>query len=505
MKTPSRRERFARVRFSVSELEYGMFVSELDRPWLDTPFALEGLLLQTHEQLDALHTHCNFVYVDLARSTAEVTDTVRRIALAQDDAHSASAAAGTSPLARLLAWLRRLIAPTAAAPVANRTGTATSMLSDRRRAASFDLPPRMRLEPYPAPVPLRDELPRATRTWSRGKETLSSLMEDLRTDARADLRDIDEVADELVESMIETPDAMLWVARMRDRQQSTYQHCLKVALYLIALGRQMGFPRADLVRLGQIGMLADVGKIRLPDALLAKPGILTPTEHALVQTHVQLSVAVLRKSMSLDPLVEQGIIQHHERLDGSGYPHGLKGREIGIYGRMTAIADCFAALITDRAYARAMAPQDALMRLYEWSGALFHEPLVEQFVQAIGVFPVGSLVELSNDEVAIVLAHNRVHRLEPRVLVIADADKRPLDKPFERNLLDEAPGRTANGMATSAATGQAGGTAAGTEGEAERRIRIARGLPAGAHGLNPGDYYADELASSSDELALATA
>jgi HD-GYP domain-containing protein (c-di-GMP phosphodiesterase class II) len=487
MKPPSRRERFARVRFSVSELEFGMFVSELDRPWLDTPFALQGLLLQNQTQLDALCAHCRFVYIDLARSSSAVAETVRRAALAaepDDPARAGATATGASPLARLFGWLYRLFAR------ASRTNAATGgdskrVPGDRRRAAAFDLPPGVRLEPYPAPAPMREELPRAARSWSRGEESLRSLMDDLREGARADLSDIDQVADELVESMIETPDAMLWVARMRDEQQSTYQHCLKVALYLIALGRQMGFPRPELVRLGQIGMLADVGKIRLPSALLDKQGILTPTELTLLRTHVQLGIAVLRKSMPLDPLVEQGILQHHERLDGSGYPHGLKAREIGIYGRMAAIADCFAAITSERAYGRALAPQDALMRLYEWSGASFHEPLVEQFVQAIGVFPVGSLVELSSGEVAIVLAHNRVHRLEPRVLVIAGADKRPLGQPFERDLLNE--------------------TATDAAGDTERRTRIARGLPAGAHGLNPGDYYADALASSCEELAVATA
>jgi putative nucleotidyltransferase with HDIG domain len=299
-------------------------------------------------------------------------------------------------------------------------------------------------------------------------------MEDLRDDARSDLRDVDKVAEGLVESMVETPDAMLWVARLRDQDRSTYHHCLKVGIYLIALGRHMGFPRHELVRLGQIGMLADVGKIRLPRALLEKPGMLTPAEHAVVRRHVQFGIEALRKSMTLDRVVEQGIMQHHERIDGSGYPQRLKGKDISIFGRMAAIADCFAALISDRPYAKAVSPQEALMQMYQWCGTSFHEPLLEQFVQAIGVFPVGSLVELSNGEAAIVLAHNRVRRLEPRVLVLAGADGAPLDKPFERDLL--------NGPAD----------------DAGRPIRIARGLPAGARGLRPREYYADESASPED-------
>jgi HD-GYP domain-containing protein (c-di-GMP phosphodiesterase class II) len=132
---------------------------------------------------------------------------------------------------------------------------------------------------------------------------------------------------------------------------------VKVSLYLIALGRHLGFPRRELSNLGMIGMLADVGKTRLPHALLEKPGMLTPAEYNVVKEHVRLGLEALLPSVALAPAIIQGIAQHHERLDGSGYPKGLKGDEIGIYGRMAAIADSFAALITARAYANASAPR----------------------------------------------------------------------------------------------------------------------------------------------------
>src|SRR5690606_13943563 len=162
---------------------------------------------------------------------------------------------------------------------------------------------------------------------------------------------------------------------------------------------------------------ADVGKARLPRALLEKPGMLTPSEHTIIKEHVRLGLEALRRGGPLPEEVAQGIGQHHERLDGSGYPKGLRGDEIGPWGRMAAIADSFAALISPRPYARASAPQDAMMSLYEWTGSSFDEALVEQFVQAIGIFPVGSLIELSSGEIAVVMAHNQRRRLEPRVMV----------------------------------------------------------------------------------------
>jgi len=495
-----------------------MFVAELDRPWLDTPFVLEGLLIDTESELETLRKCCRSALVDLNRSRPAVAHAIRRAAAGREPQTRAAAGhdavrqaalngdhpaptttgdggtargvqgqscradglqptqhgrppRGSSFIDRLLAWLNGRFAQEA-----KESGQDLALTA---RAAKLQLPPDIQLRRYAPPGPMEAELPRARELWSKGADAVGELMRDLRNGAPADLRNIEQVADGLVESMIESQDAMMWVARVRADNRRTYTHCLKVALYLIALGRHIGFPRDDLVRLGQIGMLADVGMIQVPRALLEKPGVLTPAEHDLVKQHVPLGIASLRKSMKLDSRIEQGILQHHERTDGSGYPNGLKDRQIGIFGRMAAIADCFAALVTDRPYAKAQSPQEALMNLYQWSGASFHEPLVEQFVQAIGVFPVGSLVELSNGEAVIVVAHNRVRRLEPRVLVLTDPQKRALEKPFERDLL----------------VGSA-------EGDGPP-IRITRGLPAGAFGLSPGDYYADESASR-DELALAT-
>lgn len=496
-----------------------MYVAEIDRPWLDTPFMLEGLLIESDSELETLRNWSHRACVDVNRSNPALAqkirraagsggrqqrataarDAVRRAALSGDRATRMAAEAGgygrgpqapsypadglppenrgkppagNSLIDRLLGWLRGRFAQPA------KAGGQEPALA--ARAAQLRLPPDIQLKRYAPPGPMEAELPRARESWSKSADAIGELMRDLRKGAPPDLRNIEQVADGLVESMIESQDAMMWVARIRAENQRTYAHCLKLALYLIALGRHIGFPRDDLVRLGQIGMLADVGMMQVPRALLDRPGVLTPVEHDRIKEHVRLGIESLRKSMKLDSRIEQGILQHHERIDGSGYPNGLKEREIGIFGRMAAIADCFAALVTDRPYAKAQSPQEAMMNLYQWSGTSFHEPLVEQFVQAIGVFPVGSLVELSNGEAVIVVAHNRVRRLEPRVLVLTDPKKRPLERPFERDLL------------------------AGSTEDDGRSIRITRGLPAGAFGLSPGDYYADESACR-DELALAPA
>jgi HD-GYP domain-containing protein (c-di-GMP phosphodiesterase class II) len=301
-------------------------------------------------------------------------------------------------------------------------------------------------------------------------------MVNIRSGKAPQLEAIAGAVDGMVESMLDNPDALMWIARLREEDITTYNHGVKVALYLVALGRHLGFPKQELAYLGQIGMLADIGKTKLPRAILEKPGMLSPAEFALVKEHVDLAMQVLADGPKLPEAVVAGIAQHHERIDGSGYPKGLKGNEIGIYGKMTAIADSFAALITPRAYANASAPQDALMNLYEWSGSSFHEPMVEQFVQAIGVFPVGSMIELTSGEVGVVVAHNRIRRLEPKVLILSNPDKSPLAQPLERDLFKEG------------------------KSKGSKPLRITRGLASGAYGFKLRDYYLDEIARQ-NELA----
>src|SRR6185437_1591877 len=190
---------------------------------------------------------------------------------------------------------------------------------------------------------------------------------------------------------------------------------------------------------------------------LEKQGRLTPEEFEEVKEHVQHGLDILAQTPNFHPDVIQGIAQHHERMNGSGYPRGLMGDEIGVVGRMAGIVDCFAALTNHRPYAAAASSYEALRSISGWAGDFFHEPLVQQFVSSIGVFPVGSLIELSTGEVAIVVAHNKVRRLKPRVLVVTGPDKTRSPHPAMLDLLYE---------------NKAGG---------DDPVYIKRGLPAGAY------------------------
>jgi HD-GYP domain-containing protein (c-di-GMP phosphodiesterase class II) len=201
---------------------------------------------------------------------------------------------------------------------------------------------------------------------------------------------------------------------------------MDTSILMVTFGRFLQFAKERLEILGLAGMLLDVGKTKLPDSVLKKKDMLSPEEYELVKAHVKHSVDLVRGAVALPAGVEEIIAVHHERQDGSGYPRGLKGDEISIDGAVAALVDSFSALTSARAYAEQASPSNALSLMHKLRGKLFHEALVEQFIQCIGIYPVGSAVELNTGEVGIVIAQNLVRRLQPRVMVILDREWKPI-------------------------------------------------------------------------------
>jgi HD-GYP domain-containing protein (c-di-GMP phosphodiesterase class II) len=498
-----------------TELKVGMFVADLDRPWVDTPFLLQGFLIENEEQILALRTHCEYVIVDRARSTGSEFEAppasapgpartpagplpTRPAASPASDAgkvtHLTPPQPGDKPMrtarfpasvpyrsrrggaveaveddepglfGRLFGRLKgtkRSNERVAAAPVAEAPRETPQEFAARAEL----LPPGIQVQTYVDQVSVEDEVPRAQAAVEHASSLLDKLVHDIRLGQSFEIERVEEIVGDMVESIVRNPDAAMWIARLREEDIATYGHGLQVSVYLTSFGRHLGFPKAQLEQLAQIGLLLDIGKIKLPRFLLEKQGRYTAEEYEEAKRHVQHSVEILTHTENIDPEVLEGIEQHHERMNGSGYPNGWVGDEIGIYGRMAGIVDTFAALTNHRPYAAASSSYEALRSISGWAGDFFHEPLVQQFVSSIGVFPVGSLIELSTGEVAIVVAHNKVRRLKPRVLVVTGPDKTRSPHPAMLDLLYE---------------NKSGG---------DEPVYIKRGLPAGAYDLDLKDFY----------------
>jgi HD-GYP domain-containing protein (c-di-GMP phosphodiesterase class II) len=474
---------------AVKDLKVGMFVADLDRPWIDTPFLIQGFLIVDRQQIAEVQRICEFVIVDRARSTG---DEFRRPEGARPEAAATPApkahlGAGVitsieevrttgqvrpkveppdlvrPPTGRGLGGLMDSLRGLLRRPEKGMPANPAELAPEPQRASL--LPPSIPVTIYPDTRSVEEEIAPARAAFDRTSDVLRKLAADVWAGHPVEIARVEEVVDEMVESMVRNPDALMWVARLREQDITTYGHGLQVAVYLVAFGRHLGFPRAELSQLGTIGLLLDIGKIKLPRALLEKQGRLTPDEFETVKGHVALGLEILSATPNWPVEVLEGIAQHHERMNGSGYPRALKAEQIGIFGRMAGIGDCFAALTKSRPYAEAVSSYEALRSITGWGGDYFHGPLTEQFVQAIGVFPVGSLVELSTGEVAVVVSHNKVRRLKPRVLLLTSPDKTPSAYPIMVDLLYDP---------------LLGG---------EEPAFIRRSLPTGAYGLNPRENY----------------
>ena len=299
----------------IGELKPGMYVSSLDRPWIETPFLMQGFLITNEQDIEDIGKYCLFVYIDTAASVSQDKD------LAADKGCN--------------------------------------------------------------------------------KETVRQLFPHRKLRAHSDSNSID----------VELRKA---------------RHAISASIWAVALGRHLGLPKADLQTLAIGVTLFDIGKMFLPSELIHKQGRLTDDEFTLIQSHVPLGLEKVIKSGGINNTIKDIIAYHHERHDGTGYPHRLKGDDIPIFARIAAIADCYDAITSTRPYAPAISPVTAIKKLYGWRGHAFQSELIEEFIQAIGIFPAGTLVELSSGEVGVVLAEYRTRRLRPKIIQLLDRDKHPL-------------------------------------------------------------------------------
>ncbi|MGQ0545804.1 MAG: HD-GYP domain-containing protein [Betaproteobacteria bacterium] len=370
----------------MSELQFGMYVAELDRPWTDTPFRFQGFVLQNAEQLETLKKYCKVVHVD--------PDKAEVVARLPD----------------------QTIGPMRSAVDLSRTGRVK----------------------YTEQAPVEQEFARAVGTHGVGEKAVQETMLALRAGKTLDAQSVNEAMHGLTESVLRNPDAMLLYTQLQQKGDYTQSHALDVSVYMTAFGRFLEMSREDIALLGHLGLLQDIGKVRLPNALIEKRDRLSAEEFELAKKHVEHSAEILRETKGLPAQVAELALLHHERHDGSGYPGRLRGKEIGLVGSIAAIVDTFDALTARRPYAEPVAPSTALSMLYKWRGTFFDPYLVEQFIRCIGIFPIGSIVELNSGESGIVIAQNLEKRLQPRVMVVRDAAGNPL-KPQKLVDLSRAP------------------------------------------------------------------
>ena len=405
-------------RIGVSELQLGMYVCRLDRPWTETPFPLQGFLVDTPEQIARVAEYCTHVAIDELRS---------------------------------IDWRPE---PHAVAP--------------RKRAPER---PKLPIGP-PRPVRWRneasveDEAPHAREAMQHAEGVVARVIDDVRAGRKLSAQAVTEAVEPIVRSVLRNADAFFWVDSLRRRQEYAYTHAIHCSALAAALGRHMGYPQPTLVEFATGGLMLDVGKAALPEDLLQHAGPLDDAQRREMRSHLTHSLRILEQSGLRSQVVRQMVRTHHERHDGSGYPDGLAGPAIPLFGRVAGLIDTFDAMTSDRPHCAAQARHSVLQQLYRWGDTLFQSEVVEQMTQCLGVYPTGSLVELSTGEVAIVMAQNPARHLRPKVLVLTGADKQ-LDARFRTLDLMVQP----------------------EQAELSALVYIVRTLEPGSHGLDPTELY----------------
>ncbi|SNR98073.1 HDIG domain-containing protein [Humidesulfovibrio mexicanus] len=277
----------------------------------------------------------------------------------------------------------------------------------------------------PITTALSDELAIARKLHADALGHVKSFVDDVRRGTQIDHRAAKPLVENFIDSVFRNENAAITLFKLRGFDEYTYTHSINVSLLAILFGRQLGLERPQLLTLGLAGMYHDVGKARIPEAVLNKPGKLSEAEFQLMKTHPLEGYKIMANQPELAPEILRAVVEHHERHDGSGYPRGLTGDDIGLFSRIIAVVDVYDALTSRRVYKDAMAPAKALGMMYQWRDKDFPHHAIESFIRCVGVYPVGSFVRLSGGEYGIVASVNPLRPTKPEVKVVMDAKMRP--------------------------------------------------------------------------------
>ncbi len=349
-----------KVRVPVQNLAIGMFVMELDRPWLDTPFLVQGFTLRSQKDVDTIREYCRFVYVDITRGLSQT----------------------------------------------NNSGSKPKETIDYRTTRGF-----------------ADSLDAAIPIHAEATNAVGEMFNSLRLGAALNTEALKPVVESCVENIVANPDAMLWLTMIKDKDNYTAEHSLNVCILSIALGRAEGLLPLELENLGLCALLHDIGKVKIPEGVLNKEGSLDAKEFDVMKMHTVHGKKILLSQQKVPTAAVDVALSHHERLDGTGYPRGLPAEKIPYYVRLVAIVDAYDAMTSGRIYSAALPPADAMKRLLDAKGSQVDEKLMEKFLDCMGLYPIGSIAELTSGELGIVLPSAVDNKLQPRVLVTRDSEK----------------------------------------------------------------------------------
>lgn len=370
-----------KIKVVAEYLTQGMYVVKLDRPWLDSPFLFQGFVIDTDELLKEVKSVCDFVYIDI-----ELSDPAIR-----------------GQLEVLRGRPEPKVKITKAAPKSKNPDEADH-------------------------IKYIESLRKSRVTFDNTTRYINQALDDARLGASIDTAKAKQLVSDLTDQVLSSSHALVWLTFLKNRDEYTANHCVNVCVLSISFGRCLGLGKEQLNQIGLGGLLHDLGKMKTPDEILNKPGKLSPEEYNIMKQHPELGFKLLKDEKGMSMEVLDIILHHHERKNACGYPDELPEHKIPLLTQVVSIVDVYDAITSDRCYHDGISPYNALNNIYKWAEKDFNKELVENFIKCLGIYPIGSLVELDNGLVGVVISANKSTRLRPMIMLVLDKNKKAFKK-----------------------------------------------------------------------------